>query len=385
MLKMKTKIKKLFIIISTFMLLTGCAQERVLEQLGIITAIGLDKGEEKREVFGSFITYKFSQQLSNVNSPIYSSGRTARDAYNRAFSKTAKELVTGQLRAVLYGPELAKEGIWPHLNGLQRNQFVTDLLYITVTDMKAKEVLNAQIFEEAPNVGVYIYRLLDQVIGKEQIVDSSLHEFIKNYTKIGVDPITPVLSKKDDRVIVTGLGLFQDDRLMDTVDLIETFYVRLILDEFKSGELQVELPTENYRQFMEDFEPSPEEESFEITVQQVRSSSAIKVKEPETYRFSLDINFEGEIRELTKEIDLENNEVIRMLEKDLSKRIEENVKNLLEKTQELNVDSFGFGTFWNAKFKGDKKLSKDEWRREYPNFQFDIDVNTKILRHGVTQ
>nr|WP_289037561.1 Ger(x)C family spore germination protein [uncultured Allobacillus sp.] len=382
---MKTKIKKLFIIISTFMLLTGCAQERVLEQLGIITAIGLDKGEEKREVFGSFITYKFSQQLSNVNSPIYSSGRTARDAYNRAFSKTAKELVTGQLRAVLYGPELAKEGIWPHLNGLQRNQFVTDLLYITVTDMKAKEVLNAQIFEEAPNVGVYIYRLLDQVIGKEQIVDSSLHEFIKNYTKIGVDPITPVLSKKDDRVIVTGLGLFQDDRLMDTVDLIETFYVRLILDEFKSGELQVELPTENYRQFMEDFEPSPEEESFEITVQQVRSSSAIKVKEPETYRFSLDINFEGEIRELTKEIDLENNEVIRMLEKDLSKRIEENVKNLLEKTQELNVDSFGFGTFWNAKFKGDKKLSKDEWRREYPNFQFDIDVNTKILRHGVTQ
>ena len=46
------------------------------------------------------------------------------------------------------------------------------------------------------------------MVGKEQIIDSSLHEFTKNYMKIGADPITPVLSKKDDRVIVTGLGLF---------------------------------------------------------------------------------------------------------------------------------------------------------------------------------
>lgn len=98
---MKNKIKKFLIIVSTFMLLTGCAQERILEQLGIITAIGLDKGEEEREVFGSFVTYKFSQQLSNESTPIYSYGRTARDAYNQAFSKTAKQLVTGQLRAVL--------------------------------------------------------------------------------------------------------------------------------------------------------------------------------------------------------------------------------------------------------------------------------------------
>lgn len=41
----------------------------ILEQLGIITAIGLDKGEEEREVFGSFVTYKFSQQLSNESTP----------------------------------------------------------------------------------------------------------------------------------------------------------------------------------------------------------------------------------------------------------------------------------------------------------------------------
>ncbi|MFB9974532.1 Ger(x)C family spore germination protein [Allobacillus sp. SKP2-8] len=382
---MRNKIKKFFIIISTFMLLTGCAQEHVLEQLGIITAFGFDKGEEERELSGSFITYKFSQELSNENSPIHSTGRTARDAFNRAFSKTSKQLVTGQLRAALYGPELAKEGIWPHLNGLQRNQFVSNLIYITVTDIPAKEVLSAQIYEEAPNVGIYIYTLLDQVVGKEQIIDSSLHEFVKNYMKIGADPITPVLSKKNDRVIVTGLGLFQDDRLMETIDLREAFYVRLILDEFKAGELQVELPVDNYQQFMEDFEPSPDEEPLSISVQQVRSSSAITVKEPETYRFDLDINFEGEIRELSKEIDLENEEVIRTLEKALSKKIEENIKKILEKTQELNVDSFGFGTFWNSTFKGNKKLSEEEWRKEYPNFQFDINVKTKILRHGVTQ
>ncbi|MBR7553041.1 Ger(x)C family spore germination protein [Allobacillus sp. GCM10007491] len=382
---MKMKIKKFFLILSIVVLLTGCAEERVLEDLGIITTAGFDKGEDGPEVFGTFITYKFSQQLSNVNSPIHSSGRTAQDAFHLAFAKTAKKLVTGQLRAVVYGPDLAKEGIWPHLDTLQRNQFVSDLVYITVSEMPSREVLNAQVFEEAPNVGIYIYRLLDQVIGKEEIVDSSLHEFIKNYLKVGVDPITPVLSIEEDRVIVTGLGLFQDDRFIDTIDLHEAFYVRLILDEFKAGELQIELPTENYRQFMEDFEPSPEEETFEITMQQIKSASQISPKDSGKYHFSIKIRFEGDIRELTKELDLESKEVIHMLEKDMAKKIEENISKLLEKTQELNVDSLGFGTFWNAKFKGDKKLTEEEWRKEYPNFQFDIDVTTEILRNGITQ
>ncbi len=382
---MKHKIKSILLILLTTLLLAGCAEERILEELGIITAYGLDINENGDGLLGSIATYQFSQQRTNENQLIFSTGRTAREVYSNADSKTAKQLVNGQLRAGLFGQELARRGIMPYVDGLMRNPLISDSVYITVTDLPAYDVINATDFEEAPNIGTYIYRLLEHAIVNENVVQSTMHEFVKNFMKVGADPVVPLLTKENDKIIIRGIGLFQDDRLVETVDIFDTFFYRLILDEYERAESRFTFPADDYETDLNNYGQGENNDQLSVSVHQIRSNTDIKLADASDFSFDVDITFEGRITEITLNLDLSDPEILKKLEEDIKEQLEDKVNEILAKTKELNVDPFGIGALYNTHFKKDEQLSATEMRENYPDFQFNVNADVKIMRYGITE
>lgn len=69
----------------------------------------------------------------------------------------------------------------------------------------------------------------------ESLLAATLHEFIHCYYDVGKDPILPYLSVRDDKPIVEKVALFRGDKFVGTVRLDESFYIKILVSQYKSG------------------------------------------------------------------------------------------------------------------------------------------------------
>ncbi|UOK59330.1 hypothetical protein MGI18_10830 [Bacillus sp. OVS6] len=179
-------------------MLTGCLEQKYIERIGMITAVGYDLGNQNK-IKGTTVAFQFDPTRQNVSQMLTSEANTSkgiREAMNR---ETSHHLVSGQLRVSLYGEELARRGIYTFVDTLARDASVGTMSYLAVASPEAASILSAENLSITTNVGTYLYRLLEQNIKSEQTISSTLHEFLKTYYEVGMDPILPMISLMNEK------------------------------------------------------------------------------------------------------------------------------------------------------------------------------------------
>ncbi|MDQ0351632.1 spore germination protein [Alkalibacillus filiformis] len=380
------KTNYLGIIFSLLILITStsCIEPNIIEELGIVTAYGFDQNEDTQEIEGTVVLYQFNPDITDASQIIHSDGKTFDTIRSNANKQSGYQIVNGQLQTILFGPSISEEGIFPYLDTIERNAAVSDMLYVAVADQPTRDLMSASNYEEAPNIGIYLHRLIETAVKNEVIISSTFHEFMRSYFRAGLDPVVPILTVEDNKVEVNSIGAMQDDILVGTYSMDEIFYARLIRDRFKQGRTELTMDLNDFEGYIAEYVHDPRGDEMHVVLDQLGSTATIRVVDIDALAFEVDIKLDGRVIELSHRINLDEPEPLHKMEREVERQIEENLTKVVEKSQELNSDIFGFGTKYNNRTRG-QPLTSEEWRDLFPNIEVDYNVSVEIKRFGIVQ
>lgn len=376
------KMLNLINILITITVIVGCVPEKVIEDLGIITAIGFDVGQENEEmILSTTVFFQFEPDVANASQIIENEARTLSEIKHINNKTSMHQIVPGQLRVMVLSSEIAQTGVIRLLDYLIRNAEVPNNFHIAVASGRANDLLKVKNYEEAPNIGAYLDKLLTNAVTNEKVVSSTMHEFLRNFYNPGRDAIVPLLNIKEDRVVIDGVGVFSNDQYVGSFPLEDIFYVRLVMEKFKSGEMTIALPNEKFQEFKSEHQYHKETEQLYVAITQISSSTEIKLTDPNLLSFEVNINYKGNITEVNQLLSLEDPQLIKLLEKEVEKHLVEKITEIINQSKELRSDIFGFGEVYEASVRK-IKLNKEDWHAMMPDIKVDVKAQVKISNYG---
>ncbi|MBW9234321.1 hypothetical protein JQK62_19035, partial [Leptospira santarosai] len=134
-------IKLLFIFIFLLISIAGCAEQKLLEQIGLTTLLGYDLGENEKLSTTAVIRQVNPEFQSNVEI-VSAENETARGSRAQINRKTSKKIMSGQMRVVLFGEELAAEGIAHHIDTLSKNSDTSGGVIVAIVEGETNRYLN---------------------------------------------------------------------------------------------------------------------------------------------------------------------------------------------------------------------------------------------------
>ena len=380
-----SKLILLTVCLITMILSAGCVQQKPLEKLGLITTQGYDM-EGKNEIRGTAVVQKFDPMTKAATKVITSYAKTSKGLRQEENLQSNQKLVSGQLRSVVYSRELAQKGIIQLVDTLNRDAAIGNMVYLTIADQSASEIMEIENKNKGNlNLGTYIYNLIKQNVDGEQIISPTLHEFNHNYYDIGKDPVLPILKAKGKDVIISGVGLFKDDRLVDELKQGDLFYLKILVDKYKAGTKEMGFKTEQLKKIIlknENYTKKPIFSKIYVTIENIRSKTKIKLVDQKNVRFKVNVEVDSRVLEMTQALELGKPASIKLLQKRFNQTMKKKIEQLLLHFKELGIDPVGFGDEYEAHLRG-RTITKKEWDRKYKDATFDVHVENTIKRTGV--
>lgn len=369
--------KPLAILLICSIVLTGCMEPNYLERIALITAVGYDRHDDGIE--GTVTFFQFDPTKNEVSDTLSTSSNTSKGVRSKLNVMTSHEMVSGQVRVAVYGREIAEEGMFSLVDTLARDPAIGAMLYVVTSDGRAKDIFYNKSATGMMNVGNYLYLMLEQNISCETIVSSTLHEFLELYYDEGIDPIVPIVSHTDDAIFVKGSAIFLDDKQVGEVTLHETFYIKVLKDQFNAGELEIPIKKEALNKILKGKSTKP---IVYATIDNIESSSSIKLKDEQKPDFQVNVNMEARLLEISTEIQ-SNPNAMRTLEKEVEVVVKEEIEQVLKKLQSMNSDPVGFGSHFIRN--GKVNIGDEDWRTQLKDATYDVQVDVNIYSSGVME
>lgn len=363
--------------------LVGCIESQEIEKLGVINARGMDIAEGEDLLETTLVVFQFSAQSEKITKIISGKGKTVDGAVEDAEHASVFRLAPGKIKLSLYGKEMAEEGILPLLDSQARDARLPDLMYLAVSKTTAKEVLSVDEEQLSADVGQFLHGLIENHSTDHNVPRKTLQDFLRIYYDIGQDNVLPLFEIQNDLPKLSGIALFKADKMVAELSNEETILINLMDRTVKERMLELSLPIEPFKDYLEERENGDSEKEVEIAVLIKKGNSKTKMSDEENLIFETDTKMELRLLEQSAGIVLNDAHVIDILEKEIKKDMEARFEKFLSKLQALESDPFGYGRYYRSSQKG-KDLTRDEWREKFPSIDVKFNVDVEVIRHGVT-
>jgi spore germination protein len=374
---MQKKVNKLLIALLV-LVLSGCAEEKTLEKMGLITTVGYDLTEDQ-QILATMVLLQIDPEAPQSSLILSAKSATSKGARNKADLKSPKKLQSGQLRVALFSEEVVRAGLINLADTLARDPSISDLTYLAVVEGNTNKLLN-QRNDQFSDISQLIYKELDQNIRGEKIPSSTLQEVLHDFYAPGIDPIMPTLKNVNGLVKITGMALIKDDKMVGKINPKDAFYLKLINDRYKTGAIELEVNKEGF-----DLPESPEApKKLAVVLDTIHSKSDINLISKENLQFDLKIKLKTRLLEINQALDLKNPKTVKQLETKLGKKISSDIDDLIKEAQDLGADPFGFGEIYRKSVR-QANLTTEKWHGMYPESKVDVKIEFEILRTGVVE
>lgn len=375
------KVLLLILVCFPSIFLSSCVETKYLEKLGLITAVGYDQAEDDK-ITGTLVLYQFNPAMEDVEKVLSTTSKTSKGIRLSQNLESDHKLVSGQLRIVVYGRDLAARGISHLVDTLERDSAIGNMVYLTIADTTAEEVLRYQMEERPSNRGTYLYNLVRQNVESEMIVSPTLQEFITDYGSVGKDPILPLLKAANGKVGIDGFALFTRDKFIKEIKKDKIFFIRSLMEDYNAGSVEVELPLDKFKPYLSRLPAAPDDNKVYMMIDSIKSSYKIQTEKKERASFKVELNIESRILEMSEELKLSKPKALQLVEEEVENYIEKNIKDTLLMLQEEGTDPIGFGMEYRS-VRGNEDLTRKQWDKLYKVATFDVKVNNTIIRTGV--
>ena len=366
--------KFVLIIITLFILLisSGCYNYKEINDMAIVSSIGIDKDNknDKYIVSAQIMNSKESEDSEDSQITVYTKeGDTVHEALRNITLKSPRKLYGNHLSKIVLSEEVAKEGIDNILDIFNRITEVRNEFIITIVkEDKASDVLKVLTTTESiPAEYVKLsLKIADKTSGLTYA--TKLDEFISLYLKKGIDPVVPVLKidKKEkkgttinnitttnpiSKIVIEDLAVTNKGKLETYLKNEEIIGYNFLRNQIQKMIIPVKCDDENNYA------------SILILKNKTKSNAA---KKDNKYIINFNINSEAIITEYNCKKDLNDEKVIKELEKDTEKKIKRYIKKSLNKQKETK-----------GKFLGLERIIYLDYPK-YKNEDYSVKYNAKV-------
>lgn len=379
----------MFLILSVALLTGGCWDSQELNTLSIISATSIDRSNGKWEIsFQVVIPQSIATQTggggagSQSPTTIFSTkGRSIAEAMQNASLETSRKLFFSHNSVLILSEDVArKEGVGEILDFFLRPFESRETMSVLLTKGKASNLLEVLIPLEKIS-GNAIQRIIDQSQKNlSQAQNMRLIDFARMVASPDESAMAPELevsgdltkqssldalkSTRNDAVIKLGeLGVFRKDKLVGWIDQKDSRSVAWLSDRVSS--MIVVFPCSAKGQENQLLSYRVLKSSTKLDPKVIHGKSIIHAK----------ISATGAIDESGCNLDLKNPEVIRDLERTISKQIGGDVMATWSHLQEMNVDLAGF---MNAIHRKDPSTWRNLMKTKRPIEEISLRVQVKI-------
>jgi spore germination protein KC len=385
---MKKKISLCFMYLLIIHFLTGCWSRTELNELAIVTAMGIDKSEEGYTVSVQIINP--SELAGNARSGrtevvrFIQSGRTITEAIRRLSTDVPRKIYVAHLSEVIFGEEIAKDGIGKALDVLSRHHEMRSDFYLTVArGSSAADILDVQTaYSKVP--ADKIFNTLESSEKRWAATKTvTMDELISTIVSKGKEPVLMGIYVYGDRetgsdvtngqsispktgIAVDAAAVFKKDKLQGWLNEADSIGFNYVVNNVYNTAVTV---------------PCEGGNSSIVTI-----STKTKVKGEivkDMPKIKIDVTQEGNIGEVECTIDLTKQKTIKELEEKYKNSTKEHIERAIKTVQEeYQSDIFGFGeVIHRADPKAWKRLEQN-WDQEFAKLDVTVNVEAKIRRLG---
>ncbi len=377
--KMNFSIMKFFLCFFLLLTLSGCISAREINDLEIVIGIGVDKDENPKNILltAQIVKENTAGEASGNGSGggdskaflnVSSRGYSIFDAVRQITHKTGNRLFISHNQAVIFGNDIAAEGLQEYIDYFLRAHEMRPTALILVAEEKASDILN--IKPEAEEFPAFnIAKLVNSYVFTSHFYKVNMKDFascLMGATTAQLAPLVSIIQDDDGKdIYVSGMAVFKNGKMVGKLHHDEVRGLLWVLGKVKSGVIIVSSPDEQGKAVLEIVKAkskvTPEIEDGNIVMH-------IKIKE------------ESSLSEQTTTENLADNKAFEKIQEASAEVIRQEIMAAFDISKEFNADIFGFSEMLHKKYSKEWKTIKDNWDVIYPTIELDIDIETKIIK-----
>lgn len=380
------KIVKFVIITTLFIILTGCETHREISDLGMVSAMGIEKIDNKYLISVQVANIKKSTKMGTDNSSkvtLYKgTGKTSFEAIRDVSNKSSKKLYFPHIKLIILSDEIINENPKQIIDFFTRDNEGNMNAYILVsTKNKPSEILSTiTSFEDVP--AEYIYNSL--LLSKDNYGNTNVltfEDYVNYLIKAGIDPTFTKISLTNNKKIKNNTEILNEIELPTYIklgnilvfnnkkltELNEEESMALNLLKNNSSNSTISLKCDNNKYY---------------TLELANSSSKIDFNSKKD-EISINLNLTYNISEYNCSGNLLDNQNLNNIKDNISNKIKYNVNSLIKKQIEYKSDFIGFGEIIKSKNKGYFDFNNKNWMIEgLPKLKYNINIEIKLEDKG---
>lgn len=369
---------------------SGCWDYLSIPERALVLGIGVDKGETERYLLTLQVALPAAMKSpGGTGGPqgpdhyeVSAEGETFVKAVDRLQAVVAREIFLGQARVIIFGEDLARDGLEPLMMELTRIPEVDKTInFVVARESRARDILKAPT-PLARIPALALNNIFESVDKHPETVRVRLIDFFIRATEPGQDeglPTTAIPIPLPDSgsatvdvggtsggLMTEGCALFKGYKMVGWLNRSETSALRFLLGRAKRVELDLGEPGNG--------------EYDELR----RISARRKLKvltDGGRVRFQIALDCTGEVAASRAEgLQISRADIERIraeAEQDITNRVEA----VLAKLKELGTDPLGLGA--HVFYRDPSLWAQLNWDEVYPTVQVEIKVNVRIVRKGL--
>ena len=331
--------KKIILLISFILILSGCYDYKELNDMSIVSGIGIDFIND--EYIVSLEITKSSKDGSSTeieSNVVTGSDSNISNAFNKAMNMTDKEVYLEHVELLIISTELAEYGISDVFDYIVRNTTINSNYFVVIGD-NPKELLSTTM--ENKSMSQVIVDTVSYTQGDTSIDDLDImaSKFITNKEDIAL----PYVSLDDNSINYSDIVYFNGDKMVGKIN--NKMYSFLVLDTKDI------LFTRNNN-----------------TIKICNKKISMEVKDN---IIEVNIKVDGQISKINKGVNLKDEDSYGKLEKLMNKEIEEETILFIDTILDNDSDLLGF-----------KNIYYKKYQKNINSFKYKVNVSTTINKNG---
>ncbi|WP_256759288.1 Ger(x)C family spore germination protein [Cohnella sp. WQ 127256] len=389
---MNNRIFVSIILISFSLLLTSCWSRKELNDMAIASAIGIDKSGKQYRVSVQIVVPSevAAKQGGGYETPITlytTTAKTIFEAVRKMTTLAPRKVYLAQLRVVVFGEAIAREGIGPALDYLARDHEIReeDLYTLIAKGNTAEDTLKVLTrLTKIPAVKMFgSLKTLNRYWAPTSVVQLSdvMFDLITENKHLAIAGIQIVGVKEqgDTKKNVEAVdpatylqfadtAVFHDDKLIGWLNESESKGYNYITDHVNKTAGHGTCPNGGG--------------TFAIDVIRTKTKVTGSIEDGKP-RIDVAVHAEGNIADIECDIDLTQPKSIEQLQKEAGDKVSEVIKKALNKIQhEYKSDVFGFGEVLHRDTPRAWKKIKKNWNDIFPTVSVNVNSDFKIRNIG---
>ncbi len=365
----------LFMLIAFTITFCGCWDYSEITDLKYLAGIAVDKDKNTNEYILTFEVLEASTSSKAINSNIVESrGKTIHGALRDAIKKTGNMLQGSHAKVFIVSEDIAKEGIVPVIDLINRDVEVRNDMWILISEMEtASEILS----KEKKVDEIISYELSSAIINSNKTgryVKTEVFKIVRDISDKGCSATAPMVkinnTNQSSEFDVFGTAIFKGEKMVGTLNEDETMLLNILKESKSKFIMPIQLE---------------KDKSISLEIMNIDRNVKPQIKKGKIV-MDITIDIETALSELASSgVNYVSKDEREKLKKESEKQLENGYYKILEKLQkEYKSDIVGLGDILKKKKPNEWKKVEENWPDVFENIDVNLSINIDIKYSGVT-